>query len=110
MYAQNSIDTMVEKYSMAGYTRFTSAVERNPDTHKVKKVVKVLTFPYSQVNLFKGAFEKESAKGHYTVTENANGMSSHLLITGNSKAPRIYMLEYKKYGGGNVTIIIKTGN
>ena len=108
--AQNRIDAMVEKYSMAGNTRFISAIERDPATRKVKKVVRKLNFPYNNVKAFKEAFEKESATGNYTVTKNPNGTNSYLLINGKKPQTRIYMLEYKNYSEGNVTIIIKTGN
>ena len=40
--AQNSIDRMVEEYSAIGGSKFTSAVERDPNTSRVKKVVKRL--------------------------------------------------------------------
>ena len=40
--AQNSIDRQVERYSAIGQSRFTSAVERDPRTRRVQKVVKVL--------------------------------------------------------------------
>ena len=34
--AQNSIDRMVEEYSAIGGSKFTSAVERDPNTSRVK--------------------------------------------------------------------------
>ena len=40
--AQNSIDKAVDEYSSIGKSTFTSAVERDPKTRKVLKVVKIL--------------------------------------------------------------------
>ncbi len=40
MTAQNKIDALVETCSAVGNTSFTSVVERDPATRKVKKVVK----------------------------------------------------------------------
>ena len=39
---QNSIDRLVEDCSSVGRSKFTSAVERDPKTRKIQKVVKVL--------------------------------------------------------------------
>ena len=33
--AQNSIDGLIDNYSSVGMSKFTSAVERDPRTHKV---------------------------------------------------------------------------
>ena len=42
LFAQNAIDKAVDEYSSIGNSKFTSAVERDPQTRKVLKVVKVL--------------------------------------------------------------------
>lgn len=105
--AQNKIDVLVEKCSAVGHTSFTSVVKRDPETREIKKVVKMLSIPYSDVRTFKVAFEDESNTGQYSVTTNPNGMNTHLLITDSNRKTRIYMLEYRKYRNGNVTIIIK---
>ena len=54
--AQNSIDRMVEEYSAIGGSKFTSAVERDPNTSRVKKVVKRLV-----VNVSKGGLSTDSS-------------------------------------------------
>ena len=40
--AQNSIDELVENFSTVGSSSYTSAIERDPQTHQVMKVVKTL--------------------------------------------------------------------
>ena len=40
--AQNRIDGMMENYSSHGMSKYTSAVERDPQTRKVRRVVNVL--------------------------------------------------------------------
>ena len=47
--AQNSIDRMMDNYSSRGTSRFTSAVEREPKTRKVLKVVNVLELRHDGV-------------------------------------------------------------
>ena len=44
--AQNSIDRMVEEYSAIGGSKFTSAVERDPNTRRVKKATRVYLLKY----------------------------------------------------------------
>lgn len=36
--AQNSIDGLIDNYSSVGMSKFTSAVERDPRTHKVQRL------------------------------------------------------------------------
>ena len=48
--AQNRIDEMIENYSSRGTSRFTSAVERDPKTRKVLKVVNVLELNQMGIN------------------------------------------------------------
>ena len=77
--AQNSIDRLVEKHSTTGESVFTSAIEREPASQKVIKVVKTLKSNNMNADPFIEAFE------------------------------RIYMLKYdpKSKIGIEVTIIVK---
>ncbi len=106
MTAQNKIDALVETCSSTGNTSFTSVVERDPATRKVKKVVKMLSITNNDVPKFRSAFESESGTGQYIVNSN-NDSNSYMLITGNRHKTRIYMLEYRRNRDGSVTIIIK---
>lgn len=111
--AQNSIDALVEKYSGVGRSTFTSAVERDPATRKVQKVVKVLkkSGQGGDHSAFRNAFRKEASTG--TFEESSDGEYITMLLTvENPKATRIYMLKYKQnHPAGTlsmqVTIIIK---
>ncbi|WP_288318753.1 DUF5024 domain-containing protein [Xylanibacter caecicola] len=106
MTAQNKIDALVETCSSTGNTSFTSVVERDPATRKVKKVVKMLSITNNDVPKFRSAFESESGTGQYIVNSN-NDSNSYMLITGDRHKTRIYMLEYRRNRDGSVTIIIK---
>lgn len=113
---QNSIDKQVERYSSIGQSRFTSAVERDPRTRKVQKVVKVLELYDKGVKAIIEAFKTESSNGDFTEKRDGNGCTM-ILTTKNSRQNRVYMLKcdspygYDKnsnyYGHAKVTIIIK---
>ncbi len=108
MSAQNEIDRMVENYSLIGHSTFTSAVERNPHTRKIVKVVKVLSTADPGAWRFVSVFRKLARSGSSTETRE-NGRLMMTLATSSARSNRIYMLQT---GTGNhtnvkVTIIIK---
>ena len=111
--AQNQIDQMVEKFSATGDCTFTSAVERDPKTRRIVKVVKVLELGNTSVSRFKAAFEAERNTGTYRVKTEGDEVTI-VLSTNNSKTNRIYMLKYEKEGKyfseAKITIIIKFVN
>lgn len=116
MTAQNQIDNMVDKYSATGYSKFTSAVERDPKTRAVVKVVKVLELTgTSNIASMIKVFTEEAGKGDFT--EKREGGSLTMMLT-TKRAGRncIYMLKaqgdtdgrYKqRYDYSKVTIIIR---
>ena len=111
-WAQNRIDKAVEQHSTLGSSRFTSAVERDPKTRAVQKVVKVLETRHGSklVSLFKE--EMRSDKYEKSVrTNDSNDRQMLVLTCGSEQQTRIYMLDYapSAHGNGNVkvTIIIK---
>ena len=85
--AQNSIDRLVEKHSTTGESVFTSAIEREPASQKVIKVVKTLK----------------------SNNMNADPFTTLVLTTESKDNVRIYMLKYdpKSKIGIEVTIIVK---
>lgn len=105
--AQNSIDRMVKKYSSAGQSIFTSAVERDPSTRAVIKVVNTLKSKNMNVYPFKQAFEKEAqtADSQLTVSKDKTTL---ILTTESQGHPRIYMLRYdpENHMDVEVTIIV----
>lgn len=109
--AQNSIDRLVEEYSTSGPSVFTSAVERDPQTRKVVKVVNVLEVKSQQITPFVRAFEREKSTANVQ-TSIKNGESTVVLTCERNGFRRIYMLQRRSdpraYIGGKVTIIIKS--
>lgn len=113
MRAQNSIDELVSKYSSVGDSKFTSAVERDPVTGKVQKVVKVLQMAGNPAP-FINAFKEESKNGTFSQKRTDDIFSMTLGIK-QPKTNRVYMLKYEseddlrmiKYTDFKVTIIIK---
>ena len=106
--AQNSIDKMVENFSTAGSSSFTSVVERDPATRKVNKVVKVLTVEGYQSKKFHTAFMKEKDTGTFTQQRQA-GSETLMLTCDKPQQVRIYMLR-RNNSIGKITIIVKRKN
>ena len=123
--AQNAIDKAVDEYSSIGKSTFTSAVERDPKTRKVLKVVKVLQPTDITINKLRKAFLKEQENGQFSIVTNDKEETMTLTVE-NEKENRVYMLQYvnrepfPEIGGvvhtrssyasftdGKVTIIIK---
>lgn len=66
--AQNSIDRLVEKHSTTGESVFASAIEREPASQKVIKVVKMLKSKHMNASPFIAAFENESRHANSKLT------------------------------------------
>lgn len=111
IHGQNKLDEMVDKYSAIGPSMFTSAVERDPKTRKVIKVVKKLSISNRDTPKFRDAF-KSVATGNFTETI-SEGKTVMLLTEETRHCNRIYMLTFKTQNystylhDGNITIIIK---
>ena len=108
--AQNAIDKAVDEYSSIGNSKFTSAVERDPQTRKVLKVVKVLQPTNITINKLRRAFLEEQKNGQFSLVTNEEEETMTLTIE-DSKENRVYMMQYMHRGAsftnGKVTIIIK---
>ncbi len=110
LFAQNAIDKAVDEYSSIGKSTFTSAVERDPNTRKVLKVVKVLKPTDITINKLRRAFFEEQKNGQFSLVTNEEEETMTLTME-NSKENRVYMMQYTHRGAsfsnGKVTIIIK---
>lgn len=108
--AQNSIDKAVDEYSSIGKSTFTSAVERDPKTRKVLKVVKVLQPTDITINKLRKAFLQEKENGQFSITVNDEEETMTLTVE-NEKENRVYMIKYANhralFTNGKVTIIIR---
>jgi hypothetical protein len=109
--AQNAIDKAVDEYSSIGNSKFTSAVERDPQTRKVLKVVKVLQPTNITINKLRRAFLEEQKNGQFSLVTNEEEEETMTLTIEDSKENRVYMMQYMHRGAsftnGKVTIIIK---
>lgn len=110
LFAQNAIDKAVDEYSSIGKSTFTSAVERDPNTRKVLKVVKVLQPTDITINKLRKAFLNEQKNGQFSLVTNEEEETMTLTVE-SSKENRVYMMQYTRRGAsftnGKVTIIIK---
>lgn len=114
--AQNSIDNLVDKYSTTGSSKFTSAVERNPKTRAVVKVVKVLEISgWLDIRPFINAFKNEARTGDFTERHDDDDLVM-MLTTKSDSRNRIYMLKAqggytgskgRRYEYTKITIIVK---
>lgn len=108
--AQNAIDKAVDEYSSIGKSTFTSAVERDPKTRKVLKVVKVLQPTDITINKLRRAFLNEQKSGQFSIITHEDEETMTLTIEGDQEN-RVYMMQYRYQGAsfhnGKVTIIIK---
>ena len=108
--AQNSIDKAVDEYSSIGKSTFTSAVERDPKTRKVLKVVKVLQPTDITINKLRKAFLQEKGNGQFSIMVN-DEVETMTLTVENEKENRVYMIKYANrrslFTNGKVTIIIR---
>lgn len=114
--AQCSIDKIVEDYSAIGQSKFTSAVERDPKTRKVVKVVKMLELNGSNGKHLISAFEQE-AKRYNSALTTSGGKRSGMFHIETNRQHRIYTLlcdqpyninsRRTTYARITVTIIIK---
>ncbi|MCR4764581.1 MAG: DUF5024 domain-containing protein, partial [Bacteroidaceae bacterium] len=68
--AQNAIDKAVDEYSSIGKSTFTSAVERDPQTRKVLKVVKVLKPTDTTINRLRRASLEEQKNEQFSLVTN----------------------------------------
>lgn len=108
--AQNAIDKAVDEYSSIGKSTFTSAVERDPQTRKVLKVVKVLQPTDITINKLRKAFLNEQENGQFSIMSNEQEETMTLTVE-TPKENRVYMMQYTNRGAsfanGKVTIIIR---
>lgn len=91
--AQNAVDRMVENFSTIGEARFTSAIERNPQTREVVKVVKTLRLESPGDRKLRNGFLQE-AKNHDSNTTLANGRNTVIFSEETRQSDRVYMLKY----------------
>lgn len=114
--AQSKIDDLVDHFSTSTTSKYTSAVERNPKTREVVKVVKILEMNYCDATPFVNAFKKDTSIGELSETRSGNDLVMTRTMQG-KKQNRIYMLKadgyYNKYGFTKtrshctITVIIK---
>lgn len=103
--AQNSIDELVDKYSVLGTSKYTSAVERDPKTHAVVRVVKVLEIKrWGDVKPFYNAFKREESTGNITERRDNEGLTV-ILTTQKGGRNRIYMLKASGERAGKKNLI-----
>lgn len=117
-FGQNSIDRLVENHSSVGQSKFTSAVERDPKTRKIQRVVKVLELTNADISRFAAAFKHEAATGDFTERRTDDGLTLVLTVRGKGQN-RVYMMKCTgpyangrkatRYSFIKVTVIVKYG-
>lgn len=90
--AQNSIDALVERYYSTDGSTFTSAVERDPATRRVIKMVKVLKVGTTKAQEFKRAFTQEARKTSSSTTQDGERYTIALTVAGADRRT-VYLLQ-----------------
>lgn len=114
--AQNRIDRFVDNESTLGRSRYTSVVERDPDTREVTRVVKVRELTKGiDISKCKETFEAERATGRFTHKEEDGERHTLILAVEGEQRNRIYMLQYTGQNpmqarDGKVTVVIRMKN
>lgn len=109
--AQNRLDKLIGSYSTVGTSTYTSAVERNPRTRAVERVVKVLdTRSPNVAKTLLHAFRAE-AKTHGLDSDLCKAKVRTQIFTQKGKEKtRLYMIEYPEGHAASwvrLTIIVK---
>ena len=114
--AQNRIDRFVDSESTIGQSKFTSVVERDPETREVIRVVKVRELTRGiDINACLATFVAEQASGRFTHKTEDGEQHTIILAVDGERQNRIYMLQYKGQRpmhatDGKVTIVIRMRN
>ena len=117
-FSQNSTDRRVENPPSVGRSKFTSAVERDPKTRKIQRVVKVLELSDADVSRFAAAFRREAATGDLAERRTDDGLTLVLTVRGKGQN-RVYMMKCTgpyaygrkatRYSFTQTTVIVKNG-
>ena len=106
--AQNSVDRMVEECATVGTAKFTSAIERNPRTREVVKVVKTLRLDSPGNVKLRNGFLHEAKQHNSTTT--VNDRQTTVIFTDELHgSARVYMLKADD-DRSEVTIIVNYKN
>lgn len=108
--AQNAVDKMMEAYSTVGWSSYTMAVQRNPKTKKVEKVVKRLQISAAKGHTFIQTFRDEAAKSTNSSINKQHGEETTIFTEETAKASRIYMMkrpDSRALTSATITVIIQ---
>lgn len=94
--AQNQIDNLVNTFSAVSSSKYTSAVERNPKTRAIVKVVKMLEMEYANVTPLVNAFRSAASEGNFSERKEGSALTMTLGIS-TARQNRIYMLRVPEY-------------
>ena len=111
--AQNSIDRLVDNFSAVGNAKYSSIVQRHPETRAVVRTIRTLTLQDQSIKPIKKAFDDEAGTGD-TYTTVKDGHTTTVLIVQANKKKRVYTLKYRSDShystGGKVSIIVTNTN
>jgi hypothetical protein len=108
--AQNEVDKMVNRLSTIGTAVYTSAVERDPKTHKIMKVVNELKITGPSVTKLINTFNDAASKQKNSYTKKEDNSITKIFTQNYPTSSRIYMMKYLDnsfFPDTRITIIIK---
>lgn len=85
-------------------------MERDPNTSRVKKVVKRLVVNGVNAQRFIHGFKREAQRHRHTVTNRKNDETTITMVADDKKATRVYLLKYDDrayhFSDATITIVI----
>lgn len=110
LMAQNAVDETVENLKTVGSSHFTSAIERDPQTHQPLRVVKRLEVGTTVSKRIISVFDKEAARSCTEKSTKQNGVIKRMFLEEKADQIRIYSIEYPehlRFPDVKLTIIVK---
>lgn len=110
LVAQNAVDKAVDNLKTVGSSHFTSAIERDPQTHQPVRVVKKLEVTATASRNILEAFDVEAARSRTEKYAKQNGIVKRMFLEEHANETRIYSIEYREaqhFPSVKLTIIVK---
>ncbi|MCF0159715.1 MAG: DUF5024 domain-containing protein [Bacteroidaceae bacterium] len=95
-WAQNAIDDRIDDFKTLGHSEYKSVIERNPETHEPKRMVKNFKVSGPMASSIVQLFKDEAKKSDTENTSFKDGMVSCTFSQDYPESTRIYSITYPK--------------
>ncbi len=107
--AQQRIDALVDRFSVVGHVTFTSTLDRDPATRRVKSIVRSLEVNNQPtlVDQMKKAFDADARSAQRADKQYKDGVLTQWLTFEDRSRNSVYRLQAHPGGRMKVTVVIK---